>query len=473
MFRTSLIVQLCAAGLALAQTDTAPAGPARVIECPRDQGYLPLVPALPAGEKPPATASALQPQDLLLAGGCYSEAVRKTFFAYLAAPAGEDAEARSPIRVACFDHAAGTVPRPAILPLEENGAAPNAVSLTLDQEGHIWVCASAPGRPTALFKSARPHDISSFARQAGPALSDARIFHVANQGFILIGLSIEKNRAVPCFATSPDGRAWSEPRQLAAIDAGHTLIAAQARLKTGATKIGVALAAYAADEDPSAATNVYYLETLDGGKTWQSTRRTRLDLPIKGQENAVLAFDYRSIHWTVFLKDLGFDPLGIPTVVYLGCRRSHAQAPLMCTWTTARWAGRGWETNSPIPASSAFDSTAFHIEPDRDWLQALARNGRTPPGQAKVLLMSSNDQGRSWEQKAGFEADPSQRHVLVRPAGARPELIALWILGQPGTAGRLRLMDEKGRALVLPGEMAGSEARPEPVPTTHETPQPR
>lgn len=522
MLRISVTVQLCAAGFALAQALTMPANPNVIIECPRAVGYTPALPSIPGGDRPITTiAPAVElPPAAVPAAAVYAAPVRKTFFVYLAAPAGQNggAEAgrpagQSPLRISCFDHAAGTVPQPSILPLKEDaGTAPLSVSLALDEQGHVWACASrafrytirqagddqrpatplppetqpaateTSERPAVLFRSTRPYDIRAFSRQAGPALADGRLYHVAGRGFILIGLHSADGGSIPCFATSPDGQTWDEPRPLAGIDANHSLVTAFFQGKTGTTKIGVALAAWPAGKGPLAATNVYYAETPDAGRTWQSIRQTRLDLPIRGHENGVLVWDYKSIRWTAYLKDLEFNSAGIPCIVYLGGRGGTGRTPLLCTWTVGRWVGREWETHGVIPAAGPFDVTAFQILPDRSWRQVVIRNSpATRPAHEEVVLWSSTDQGRSWLKQAWFREEPTARHVLVRPAGASPELSALWIVGPTGagdgspasgSAARLRFLDARGDALQLPVEMPRSDARPEPMPASHPREQP-
>ncbi|HOB74106.1 MAG TPA: hypothetical protein PKG54_06225 [Phycisphaerae bacterium] len=523
MVRVTIIAQLCAAGLALAEVASVPAGGSEAVECPLDSGYIPAAPAIPGGDKPVTLDTPIvEPGPVALpASAVYAEPVRKTFFAYLAAGSDRGGKSKdggspgkSPLRVSYFDHARSTVPRPAILPLDGVASVvPAGVSLALDEQGYVWVCASpalaasnsgagnkeqpttqpaqgagaaavgTQGQPTILFRSSKPHDIRAFTRHAGPPMADARLYHLGEQGFLLIGLRDRDGGSIPCFATSPDGRSWSEPRQLADIDANHSLVTAFFKGKTGATKVGVALAAWPAGKSPLMATNLYYVETPDGGKTWQSIRRIPLNLPVRGNENGVLAWDYKSMRWTVYLKDMELDSAGNPSIVFIGGRGGTGRIPLMCTWIVGRWVGREWETNGVIPAAGPFDATAFQILPDRSWLQLVARNTSAPrQAHEEVVLWSSNDQGRAWYKQAWVSSDPSIRHALVRPLNASPELFALAVIGLRGIeksippfgehpgftkppidATRLLFHNARGDSLMLPLAMPDSEARLEPI----------
>ena len=278
------IAQLCALCTWSVQSPATVPASDQPTECRRDEGYAPAPPFASGGAIAPATTAPafFQPNSNPPAAAWYAEAAHKTFFAYLAAEptaAGAAGPGR-PIRVSFFDHATGTVPKPAILPFEPGHDGVTSLSLVADEQGCLWLCVGLSAhRPASLFKSTKPYDISAFTQLPGPALDVPRFWHVLGQGFISIGLRNEGDGPAPYFATSPDGQTWSEGTKLAALGAGHTFIAAR-----HLNKIGVALAAYSAGEGPASATSIYYVETSDAGKTWQSIQRMNLPLPVTGQE---------------------------------------------------------------------------------------------------------------------------------------------------------------------------------------------
>lgn len=439
-----------AAAQAPAQAVDEPSASAVEITCARDRGYA------PAGFAPAAMSA------------CYAEPARKTFFVYLAADAAD------PIRAAYYDHAAGTVPRPAILPLGPGAAAIDGLWLTLDHQGYLWIYAgAAEGWAGTIFKSTKPYDIGAFSRCAGPALSKPQLWHVAGAGCIVVGLRTDAKGTAPYFANSPDGRVWSEPVQLAAIDAGHTFVTARQL-----NKVGMALACYSAGQDPTAATNLYYLETPDAGKTWQDVKRANLKLPVTGEEPGLRAWEYRSIQWTVLLKDMGFTA-GRPVILYLNGRPATPGQPPPAAWTTARFVPRGWESTGLLLASTLADPGQLYFEPANAWRLFTARNapvaparrGPKAPAHEDFVAWYTEDQGRSWYRRAAISGNPSDRNVLVRPVDAQPECYALWITGEVGEgSGQSGDRERAGTATsTSPASSPATNTRPagaRPAPTT-------
>lgn len=485
-----ILIQACFVGLVAGETRPAPARTVEKVECRPGDGYVPAVPVFSGS----AASSDTMMEGLALsmptrlAGAVHAEAAKKTFFAWLTAPRpvaqqsrpeGENADAGFPLRVSWFDHSAGTVARPCILPIQLDTGRLSGLSMELDEAGHVWLVVSLdPGSETILLKSTKPYDITAFTRHAGPAMSNARLYHVAGQGALLLGLRPGEKGPAVSFATSADGMTWSEPRQLAAIGAGHTFVCGQHK-----DKIGVALAAWQDGEKPLDATNVYYLETVDAGKTWRNIRRQKQELPVRGQDNPSLAFDYHSIDWTVLPKDINFDPFGNPTILYLTGRPARRNTPPVWIWTTIRWIGREWETTGILGAGGPHDAGALYMEPDRSWRLITARNHpKVSAKHEEIVLWSTDDQGRSWYKQA--EIDAPGVHAIARPADPRPELYALWIWGpdtdrgmgvEPAAeegrsdargsiappTGRLLILDRAGSAAILPADSAAADQKPQ------------
>lgn len=469
---------VCSVGLLLGQMSTAQLAPGGetqaqagaptpgAVECQRADGYG--VPYSARG----ASGVDMRP----VHAAVYADAARKTFFAYLAATPDD------PVRVGFFDHASGTVPKPVILPIGPEFGAVDSVGVAIDDQGFIWVgLSAAKGGPAAVYKSDKPYDIAAFARLAGPAMANAKLWQVPNQGFLMIGQRTESNGVAPWFANSVDGLKWSEPVKLATIDTGHTFIAARQL-----TKVGVAIATWTAGQTAADATNIYYLETSDAGRTWQDVRHVNLTLPVTGKEQGLLAWDYRSIQWTVQFKDMGFAAAGRPVVLYLNSREIQPGMPPACTWTTARFVPRGWESTGILPGSCPADQGALFLEPGNAWRLFTVRNGKPVPGQEDFIAWFTMDQGRSWFKRAMISDRPSELHTLVHVADAQPDFYALWLrdsnggpssrpaqatapaapTSRPSRPGEVLLLNREADALLLPSNMADTTVKPATGPVT-------
>jgi hypothetical protein len=57
-------------------------------------------------------------------------------------------------------------------------------------------------------------------------------------------------------------------------------------------------------------TNLYYLETRDFGKTWQTVDGKPVSLPLKEVANTALIHDYDSEERNVYIGDVNYDQKG-------------------------------------------------------------------------------------------------------------------------------------------------------------------
>ena len=141
-------------------------------------------------------------------------------------------------------------------------------------------------------------------------------------------------------ASCKDGIDWSEPQHLAHIGKGHYQISRRYK-----KKIATAFNYHPSDGGLNARTNLYYMQSDDFGKTWRNARGQKLELPLRSVDNGALIRDYESQGRLIYLKDLTFDPLGNPIILYVASRGYEAgpkNNPRV--WTTARWTAREWET---------------------------------------------------------------------------------------------------------------------------------
>ncbi|MFP4057274.1 MAG: BNR-4 repeat-containing protein [Candidatus Brocadiia bacterium] len=393
----------------------------------------------------------------------YAEEANKTFFVY-----GGTSKGRRNLleMVAYYDHATGTLPRPRVLRDKRTSDAHDNPVLALDPKGHLWVFCSAHGtaRPSYLYRSVEPYAIDAFELVWETNFSYPQPWWIEGKGFLFLHTLYRKGRILH-WATSPDGRTWSEARRLAAIPQGHY----QVSWRHG-TRVGTAFNTHPRGKGVNWRTNLYYLETPDFGQTWRTAHGETLETPLTEIRNPALVHDYQAEGLLVYLKDINFDAEGRPVVLYVtskGYQAGPENNPR--TWTTARWTGSQWDIQGHIVSDSNYDTGCLHIEADGTWrLIAPAETGPQPfnPG-GEVAIWTSTDQGKTWHKLRQLTRQSPYNHTYCRrPVDAHPDFYALWADGhgrQPSPS-RLYFCDRTGqRVLRLPPQMEGPTARPQPV----------
>jgi hypothetical protein len=394
----------------------------------------------------------------------YRAEVNKTFFCY-----GGTNEAGTTLlhMVSYYDHATGTVPRPTLLLDKRTTDAHDNPVIAIDDDGYIWIFSSSHGtaRPSYLYVSDRPYSIESFTRVLKTNFSYTQPFHCSGWGFLFPQTIYRGGRAI-YFQTSRDGRAWTEPRLLSLIDEGHYQISEPA----GAGRLGCAFNYHPRGQGLNWRTNLYYIQTRDGGATWQNVAGQPLELPLTRPDNPALVHEYQSEGRNVYLKDLAFGADGHPVVLYVtsgGWQAGPANDPRV--WQTARWTGDGWDIRGSIQSDNNYDMGSLYIEPDGRW-RLLAPTQPGPqaynPG-GEVAMWISPDLGRTWQLVKQLTRDSPYNHTYVRrPIDAHPDFYALWADGHARRPSDSRLYftnREGAHVWRLPVQMSGETAEPEIV----------
>lgn len=407
----------------------------------------------------------------------YCEEVDKTFFCY----GGTTKESNRHLlhMVSYYDHRTKTVPRPTILLDKQTSDAHDNPVISIDSEGTIWIFSTSHGtsRPSYIHRSVRPYEIDEFelvpatrlaAGQREPIdnFSYMQIWHSQDRGFqaFFTRYNYPAKRTI-CFMDSEDGVAWSEWQRLATIDEGHYQISGAGRSKAGTTfnyhPLGRGL---------NWRTNLYYVETSDSGETWQTVEGTDLELPLSTIRNDALVRDYEGDGLNVYLKDLRYDDLDRPVLLYVTSKGYEAgpdNDPR--TWTLARWTGRDWKFSTVTTSDNNYDfGELWMVAPD-DWrIIAPTETGPQPynPG-GEIAMWTSTDQGATWTKTRQMTADSVRNHTYVRRVlNAHPDFVAFWADGhgrKPSEA-RLYFSDLEGNVFQLPAEMSEQRAKPMRVP---------
>ncbi len=398
---------------------------------------------------------------------------QKTFFCF----GGTSSESNRQLlhMVSYYDHRTGLVPRPTILLDKGTSDAHDNPVIAVDAEGHVWIFSTSHGtsRPSFVHRSAEPWNVDRFLRVRATRRGEAgaeeitnfsymQAWYVPDRGFncFFTRYRFPVDRTI-CFMSSPDGETWSPWRRLAVIAKGHYQISAANQEK--------AACAFNVHPDPQGLnwrTNLYYLETADGGESWRTAGGREVDVPLEELSNPALVRDYSAEGLRVYLKDIDFDADGRPIILYL-TSRGYESGPQNDPriWTTARWTGEAWEFRPAMGSDNNYDMGSLYLEPDGTWrVIAPSMTGPQPynPG-GEMVMWTSSDRGESWELERQLTAESPRNHTYARrPVNAHPDFYALWADGhaREPSQSHLYFCDQAGVVRVLPREMSGPFARP-------------
>ncbi len=406
----------------------------------------------------------------------YSPEVKKTFFCYGGAKKNDD---RSLLHmVSYFDHHTKTVPRPTILLDKKTDDAHDNPVISLDGTGHVWIFSTShgTGRPSYIHRSKRPYDVSEFELvKARSSEADGEVdiknfsymqsWHDPKLGFACFFTKYQFPAArTICFMSSSNGVLWSPTQRLAAIDEGHYQISA-----LGSGKAGSAFNYHPRGKGLNWRTNLYYLETPDFGRTWQSAAGDPVQVPLSEPINTALVQEYESQGLNVYLKDIHYDEHDRPIILFL-TSRGYESGPKNDprTWRTARWTGSHWDIQAAMRSDNNYDMGSLWTTGDGNW-QIIAPTGRGPqpynPG-GEIASWVSHDLGHYWEKQHSLTQHSQLNHNYVRrPVNAHPDFYALWAdgHGRKPSASTLYFCNQEGSVFVLPRRMKTDTAQPEPL----------
>ncbi|MCR9294069.1 MAG: BNR repeat-containing protein [bacterium] len=410
----------------------------------------------------------------------YAPQVKKTFFCY--GGTTKDSQRQLLHMVSYFDHQTQTVPRPTILLDKKTDDAHDNPVISIDDLGHIWIFSTSHGtsRPSYIHRSRRPFEVDEFdlveatrdadgERKAIDNFSYMQVWHQTGIGFqaFFTKYGFPAKRTL-CYMRSPDGVHWSSWQRLAAIDEGHYQVSG-----LGVHKAGTMFNYHPQGKGLNWRTNLYYMETSDQGESWQAVHGQELSLPLNQIRNSALVHDYQAEGLNVYLKDLRFDSLDHPLLLFItspGYESGPKNNPR--TWKLARWDGRQWSISDITTSDNNYDMGELWLLSENDWrVIAPTEVGPQPfnPG-GEIAGWKSIDQGRSWQPWKQLTQHSSRNHTYVRRVlNAHPDFVAIWADGhgrQPSDS-RLYFADIDGNVYVLPPQMSSERAEPElysPIP---------
>lgn len=396
----------------------------------------------------------------------YAAAVDKTFFVYGGTTQADQRHLLCMIGV--YDHPSGQVSKPVVvydkLGVDDPHDNP---SLMIDDDGYLWVFVSGRGnnRPGIKIKSQRPYSIDQFEIASEEVFAYPQIWNTQH-GFFHFFTKYTGTREL-YFETSQDGIHWSDDVKLAGIaekageKSGHYQVSGAYR----GSLLGTFFNRHR-NGDPDTRTDLYYMQTTNFGKSWQTVDGKTSTLPLAGVDIPERAIDYLTGGKNVYMKDMGFDSKGRPVCLYL-ISNGHEPGPQNgpYEWKITRWNGKKWKTTTIATSDHNYDMGSLFLQ-DKQWkIVAPVGNGPQLYGVGgEIEIWVSENAGKKWKKEMEVTRHSERNHAYVRrPLNGKSPFCFFWANGNPHQFSKSELFfgDFEGNVWRLPYEMTQDSQKPE------------
>ena len=395
----------------------------------------------------------------------YSEKANKTFFVY----GGTKAEDQRYLlcMIGQYDHKKGVVSKPTVV-CDKNGVDDphDNPSIMIDDQDYIWVFVSGRGRhrPGYKFRSKNPLDINEFEKVAEEEMTYPQPRNTEH-GYFHFFTKYTGVRQL-YFETSLDGRTWTEDKMLAAIPvhkaekSGHYQTSNMYDEKLLGTFF---------NRHPNGIvdrrTDIYYVQTRNFGKSWQTVDGRQLEIPLIDQASPARVIDYASQSRNIYLKDMAFDVNGNPALLYI---RSYSHEPGRrggpYEWCITKWDGNNWKTSKVTESDHNYDMGSIFISSE-DWkIVGPTEQGPQAWGVGgELAIWKSTDAGSTWVKDKQITENSKMSHAYVRkPVNYQAPFCFFWADGHSHEFSKSELYfgDFDGNIWKLPYAMAEDEEKP-------------
>ncbi|MBR5760379.1 MAG: BNR-4 repeat-containing protein [Thermoguttaceae bacterium] len=425
----------------------------------------------------------------------YRPEVDKTFFCY----GGFDpSETTLWHEVGVYDHKTKKVSRPTVLVDKMTEDAHDNPVMSMDDEGRIWVFSTShgTGRPSYIHRSVRPYDVSEFelvepTKTVGDEkvpmsnFSYFQVWNVPERGFISLFTTYDRSfvqkydpdtkvQRILATTSSADGVDWSEWKALAAIEIGHyqnarvhySLDKKDADGKP-LVKIGTSFNYHPAVAKGNRGTglnwrtNLYYMESNDLGKTWQTIDGKPLETPLLSSDSPALVRNYEDENLNVYVTDLEYDAQDRPIIGYV-TSKGFESGPEMGPryFCVAHWLGDKWEFSTVCEVDNNYELGMFYMEEsDKGVIRLIGCLDDGPQAYntgGEVSQWVSRDNGKTWEKEFQLTEKSAVNQCFPRRTiDASPDFYAFWATGngREKSISTLRFSTKDGKVYELPRKM--------------------
>ena len=391
----------------------------------------------------------------------YDEVSGTTFFVYGGTTKSSQTDLQ--IMIGAFHHDDLTVSRPTTIRDSDGFSDAHAnPALTIGGDGHLYVVSATRHRFTGrIYRSLEPRSHRAFEIVHEGYMAYPQIWFHPEIGYTLLHTQYSGNSRFLYSIHSNDGKSW--PIKDKAIN--------YARFKghyqnSGQRPDGSIVTAF--NYHPrgvNSRCNIYVMQTLDGGKTWQNISGSSLDIPLKKDPNEALALDTAKRQQLAYIMDLTFDQQNHPVILYITSKHS-ATGPKgdPREWRTLRWTGTSWDEQIIATSTNNYDAGSIYIEQDA-W-HVIGPTGTGPQVMmtgGEMIRWTSYDQGKTWSS-AALTVDSKQNHTYARrPVPHHPDFMSFWADGDASkrSDSSLYFTNLQGDVFQLPSSMSGDRESPQ------------
>lgn len=394
----------------------------------------------------------------------YAPEVGMTFFVYGGTTAADEKHLLA--MIGAYDHKTDEVLRPTIVHDKQGVLDPHDnPSLLIDGDGYLWVFVSGRGttRPGFKCRSVRPYDIATFERVTEEemtypqpwALEDGSLFHFFTK---------YSGKRELYFETSRDGASWGADIKLAGIkEAGAEFSGHYQVSSRKGNKVGTFFNRHP-NGNVDRRTDLYYLETSDGGDSWQAAGGQPLSIPLDEVESSARVMDFAKGGKNVYLKDMVFDEAGNPVCLYV-TSESFQPGPLGAPreFRITRWDGAAWRSSVVASTGHNYDMGSLFLG-EHSW-SVVIPSGEGPQRHGtggEIEIYRSIDHGKNWQFERAVTRGSSRNHGYVRRAeNAVDPFWYFWADGDPNefSVSRLYIGNSQGRFKRLPSTMSSDREK--------------
>ncbi|MGD9127464.1 MAG: BNR-4 repeat-containing protein [Planctomycetia bacterium] len=402
----------------------------------------------------------------------YAPEVKKTFFVY---GGSKNGETHLYNMVSYYDHEKDRVPRPTILHDKQTVDDPHDDSaLAIDEQGHIWVYVAgrARKRPGFVYRSVKPYDIDRFELISEEEMCYPQPHPIRGKGTFEFFTQYKKitknsNRRVLYWRFRDLDGTCSDAHELSKMER-------EGQYQTSFEKDGRVITMF--NRHPNGIvdkrTDLYYLETRDLGKTWQTVDGVTVKTPLVKIDNPALVKAYSKENRMVYLNSITLDNDGNPLALIV-TSSDHRPGPQgdPRTWEVLHHKDGKWNIHKVTDSTNNYDTGPIWVDSDGTWRII----GPTDPGPQRwgpggeVAIWLSRDEGKTWTKTRQVTNNSPRNHAYVRKVfGATPDssFFALWADGNADekSASYLYFTNRAGTIVrKLPYDMEGDFATPDVV----------
>lgn len=394
----------------------------------------------------------------------YAAKANKTFFVYGGVSSPDSKHLLC--MISYYDHSSGQVPKPTVVYDKKGIDDPHDnPSLLIDQEGYLWVFVSGRGRvrPGFKYKSSSPYNIDSFVQVTEEEMTYPQPHYVGKHGFFHFFTKYTGIREL-YFETSKDGRSWTDDVKLAAIieegasKSGHYQVSGQY-----GNLLGTFFSRHP-NGNVDRRTDLYFVQTVDFGKTWTTASGEILSLPLTQVQNKARVIDYASQGKNVYLKDLSFDQAGNPVCLYL-TSNGHMPGPGHGPreWKVTFFSEGNWVTRTIFQTDHNYDMGSLYIDSNHWIIIAPSEPGpQAYHSGGEMTFWESTDNGVTWKKSKQITQSTLNHNYARRPRNVKDPFFSFWADGNPGNFSKSQLYysDSKGNVYRLPYQMTEEKETP-------------